>query len=127
MDIATFRQQFPEFADTTKYPTPMVTMWSSVGDKLVNVDYWNDMKDFAVSLFTAHNLVLAKNNLDANAVGGTPGQTAGPAQSKTVGAASVSYDTQSSLELNAGHWNLTTYGKQFIRYARMFGAGGVQL
>jgi len=29
--------------------------------------------------------------------------------------------------LNAGHWNLTVYGTRFIRFAKMFGAGPIQI
>ena len=126
MDIATFRIAFPEF-DETKYPDGMVTTWSNIGERLINLDYWTTEKPFGVQLFTAHHLVLARANVEASTAGGLPGQTSGPTQSKTVGSASVSYDTSSSINLNAGHWNMTSYGKQFFQLARMFGAGGVQL
>lgn len=128
MVIATFRANFPEFADIVAYPDSQITFWSSIAEKMVNVCAWgDDMWPFGVQLFTAHNLVLARSNLNSATVGGLPGQNAGAAQSKTVGSASVSYDTQSTIELNAGHWNLTTYGKQFIHLARIFGAGCIQL
>jgi hypothetical protein len=126
MDIATFRQNFPEFTEAL-YPTPMVTFWSNFGERMVLEKRWGDEKPTGVQLFTAHHLVLAKSNVDSSAVGGLPGQTSGPTASKTVGSASISYDTNSTLEENAGHWNMTTYGKQFIHLARMFGAGAYQL
>lgn len=126
MDIATFREAFPEF-DATKYPDGMVTTWSAIGERLVNEKYWDTEKPLGVQLFTAHHLVLARANVEAANAGGLPGQTSGPTQSKAVGAANISYDTQSSINLNAGHWNMTSYGKQFFQLARMFGAGGVQL
>jgi hypothetical protein len=126
VDINTFRTAFPEF-DSTKFPDVMVTTWSSIGERLVNEKYWDTEKPFGVQLFTAHHLVLARANVEASSSGGLPGQTSGPTQSKAVGSASVSYDTQSSINLNAGHWNMTSYGKQFFQLARMFGAGGVQL
>lgn len=124
MELATFREQFPEFANTTSYPDPMVEFWSDLADSLISEDKWGTSKSYGVSLFTAHQLVLAKSNVDST---GLPGQTAGPANSKTVGSASVSYDTSSSTELSAGHWNMTSYGKQYIRLARMFGVGTRQL
>lgn len=127
MVIATFRTHFPEFASTVNYPDAMITFWSTIAEKMVRQCRWDDMYESGVELFTAHSIVLAKSNVDASAVGGLPGQVSGPTQSKTVGSASVSYDTNASLELNAGHWNMTTYGKQFIHLARLFGAGAVQL
>jgi hypothetical protein len=127
MDVPTFRTNFPEFADETAYPTSTITFWSNIAEKMVRLCRWDDMWENGVQLFTAHHIVIAKANTNASAVGGLPGQVSGPAQSKTVGSASVSYDTNSSLETGAGHWNLTTYGKQFIHLARLFGAGAVQL
>lgn len=126
MNIATFRTNFPEFT-APLYPDAMVTFWSNIAEKMVLLKRWDNMWSEGVQLFTAHHLVFAKANINASAVGGLPGQTAGPTASKTVGAASITYDTNAGLELNAGHWNMSTYGKQFIHLARMFGAGAVQL
>lgn len=127
MIIATFRTNFPEFADAIKYPDGTITFWSNIAEKMVLEKRWCDMWSEGVQLFTAHNLVLAVANQTASSTGALPGQTSGPVNSKTVGSASVSYDTQAGIEKDAGHWNLTTYGKQFIHLARMFGAGAIQL
>lgn len=126
MDIALFRQNFPEFTEAL-YPDLMVTFWSNFGERMVLEKRWGEEKPTGVQLFTAHHLVLAKANVDSSAVGGLPGQTTGPTASKTVGSASISYDTTSTLEEKAGHWNMTSYGKQFIHLARMFGAGAYQI
>lgn len=127
MDIATFRTNFPEFANETNYPNGQITFWSDFAERNVNECRWGENKPMGVALFTAHMITLAKQNVDASAVGGTPGQSLGAATSKTVGEASVGYDANVSMENNAGHWNLTTYGKQYIRLARMFGMGAIQL
>lgn len=126
MNIATFRAAFPEFTEVL-YPDAQVTFWSDFGERMVLEKRWCTEKPTGVQLFTAHHLVLAKSNVDASTNGGLPGQISGPTASKTVGSASISYDTNSSLEEGAGHWNLTTYGKQFIHLARMFGAGAYQI
>lgn len=126
MDIATFRTNFPEFTEAL-YPDAMVTFWSAFGERMVLEKRWCEEKPTGVQLFTAHHLVLAKANVDASTVGGLPGQTSGPTASKAVGSASISYDTNSTLEEGAGHWNATSYGKQFIHLARMFGAGAFQI
>jgi len=124
---STFRADFPEFESTIKYPDSMLTFWGTLAENLILIDRWQDMKPFGVELFVAHQLVTASMNIKANEVDGLPGQFLGPANNKSVGEVSVGYDTNMSMELGAGHWNLTSYGKQFIRLARMFGAGAVQL
>ena len=127
MDIAQFRTDFPEFADAVRFPNGTITFWSGLGEKLNSQDKFGDMWVQAVELFTAHNLVLAAGNVAASAAGGLPGGTAGTVQSKAVGSVNVSYDTAGAMETNAGHWNQTTYGRQYIRLARLIGQGCYQL
>ena len=127
MDVAKFRTDFPEFADASRYTANTVTFWSGIGEKLVSQDRFGDLYTAAVELFTAHNLVLAAGNKAAAASGALPGGAGGAVASKAVGSVNVSYDTASSLELNAGHWNQTTYGRQYIRLARLIGQGCYQL
>lgn len=127
MDIAAFRSAFPEFADLSRYPDSQVTFWSGVAEKQVKASLWDNMYTTGVMLYTAHEITLAAQNARAGNIGGVPGSTAGPTNSKTVGSVTVSYDTQQAQEKDAGYWNLTSYGKQFIRLARMFGSGAVQL
>lgn len=127
MDIPAFRTAFPEFADTTVYPTSMINFWVTVAEAQVCQKRWKIMWTQGVNLYVAHEITLAAQNTKAAQVGGTPGQQGGIASSKTVGSVTVQYDPQTSTEKDAGYWNLTTYGKQFIRLARIFGAGAVQL
>jgi hypothetical protein len=125
--IATFRQSFPEFVDTARYPDAMVTLWSALAIEQVNPYKWRSQVDLGVMLYTAHECVLASQNAATANNGGAPGAQSGPANSKTVGTVTVAYDTQQTAEKNAGYWNLTTYGKQFFNLSRKFGAGCVQL
>lgn len=127
MDIAQFRLDFPEFADTTRYPSTQITFWATVAEAQVREAVWTDMKPFGVKLYVAHEITLAAQNKAVATNGGAPGGTSGPVTSKAVGGVNVSYDANQTAEKDAGWWNLTTYGKQFIRLARMFGAGGIQL
>jgi hypothetical protein len=126
-DIAAFRTSFPEFASTESYPTSMVELWAGLATQQVDPCRWKGTWILGVSLYVAHELTLARQNVKAAQVGGTPGQQGGIASSKTVGSVTVQYDPQTSTEKDAGYWNLTTYGKQFIRLVRIFGAGCVQL
>ncbi|MCK4883534.1 MAG: DUF4054 domain-containing protein [Candidatus Diapherotrites archaeon] len=124
---AQFRLDFPEFADDTKYTDSMVSFWSGLGLKLISESNFDDVYDEAISLFTAHNLAIQAGNISASAGGGAVGGLSGAIGSKSVGSASISYDTASSMEPDAGHWNTTTYGKQFISLMRLYGGGGLHV
>lgn len=119
MIIATFRTNFPEFADATKYPDSMVTFWSTIAEAQIVSDRWGDILSQSIELYTAHHLLIAYDN--------KRGKQTGIQSNKSVGDVSVGYDTTSSIELGAGHWNLTSYGKMFIRLSRLYGAGCIQL
>jgi hypothetical protein len=125
--IAEFRQAFPEFGDTAKYPDSMLSFWGEVAEQQVVERRWRRMTRQGQSLYVAHEITLAAQNYNAGNVGGIPGGTGGPINSKTVGSVTAAYDTQQTAEKDAGYWNLTTYGKQFIHLARIFGSGPVQL
>ncbi|MBB4017377.1 hypothetical protein GGR16_002406 [Chelatococcus caeni] len=127
MDVATFRQTFPEFSSETTYPDAQITFWLGLGEKLLNACRWGDVLDYALALFAAHNLVLEAQAQRTAAAGGIPGQSSGATSSKTVDKVSVSYDVNAGIVAGAGHWNLTTYGTRFIDLVMMFGAGGIQL
>lgn len=126
-DIAQFRISFPEFSDAVKYPDSMITFWADVGIICLIECRWRNLYDHGLQLFVAHNIALAAQNQKAASSGGVPGQIAGPAQSKTVGSVSVSYDLKNIAETNAGLWNATSYGQQLIRLARMVGVGAHQV
>lgn len=127
MDIPAFRTAFPEFESTVIYPTALITLWSGVAEQMVPQRLWKTMWTTGCQLYTAHELVLAAQNQKSANSGGVPGTSGGVANTKTVGSVSVGYDAATTTEKDAGYWNLTTYGKQFIRLARIFGAGAVQL
>lgn len=125
---ASFRQNFPEFADTTKYPDAQVTFWLGYATRLLySVDRWADMLDDGIQFVMAHQLALAARSQAAASAGGAPGSTAGAVASKSVGGVSVSYDTGAALLQDGGYWNLTTYGIQFWQLAMLVGMGGFQL
>lgn len=127
MVIADFRTNFPEFASTTAYPDATITFWSGVAEKLLDECIWKDMYTTAVQLYTAHELVLARQNVRASTAGGVPGQSEGIKNNKTVGSVSAGYDSAIQSEKDAGWWNMTNYGKQLYRLMQIFGAGVVQL
>jgi len=127
MDAAQFRADFPEFADTTKYPDSAVNLWLTLGANLLPEDRWCDLLDLGLELFAAHNLAIAAGNQLAASVGGAPGQVKGPTTSKSVDKVSVGYDSGAVALTDGGFYNLTTYGIQLLQFARMVGMGGIQL
>ncbi|AOZ06705.1 DUF4054 domain-containing protein [Cupriavidus malaysiensis] len=122
-----FRADFPEFSDTTKYPNTLIQMWLTVATSLVNPVRWMELTNLGLALVTAHHLVLAQRDGATADVGGTPGEVKGPTSSKSVDKVSVSYDTGAVALSDAGFWNMTSYGIRFLNFARMIGAGGLQL
>lgn len=124
---ASFRGDFPVFADAARYPEPSISFWLGLARKLLRADRWDDLIDIGAELFVAHNLVLERRAQDLADNGGVPGLTTGPINSQSVDKASVGYDTGAGIELDAGHWNNTIYGTRFIHLARLVGAGPVQV
>lgn len=127
MDTAQFRKDFPEFADGTRFPAQQIEFWGGMGMKLISESRFGNLYTEAVELFAAHNIALSAVSRTAAATGGMPGGNAGAIASKAVGSVNVSYDTAGSMEPNAGHWNQTVYGRQYIRLVRLIGQGCYQL
>lgn len=126
-DIGVFRRAFPEFADTSAYPSEQITFWSGLAILQVRQCIWKHAWQQGMSLYVAHEITLARQNAKIGVADGMPGTTGGVPNTKTVGSVTVGYDSEATSEKDAGYWNLTNYGKQFIRLARIFGAGAVQL
>lgn len=120
-----FRTLFREFSNTTKYPTAAVSSWYSVSLSLLKEDAFNDA-EYARALFVAHNLALQDQAIAATTTGGAPGYNDGAVSSKSIGSASVSYDTGSSVYQDAGWYNQTSYGRRLYGMIRLC-AGCIQI
>ena len=127
MNLSQFRADFPEFADVLRFPDSSLTFWSGIGEQLISEDRFGGLYVQAVELFAAHNITLAAGNAAASSAGSLPGGASGPVSSKAVGSVNVSYDNASVMLPNAGHWNQTTYGRQYISLVRLIGQGCYQL
>ncbi|WP_429498951.1 DUF4054 domain-containing protein [Robbsia andropogonis] len=127
MDVPSFREQFPEFSDTSLYPDAWISPWLTVAVMLVNADRFGELTDYAVALVAAHHLVIASKDAKAAMAGGVPGAITGPTASKSVDKVSVSYDTSAVKLEDAGFWGMSSYGLRFFTLCNMFGAGGFQL
>lgn len=122
VDAAKFRTDFREFADTTKYPDSLITFWLGVALTCLPSDRWDTLLDHGTELFTAHHVVIS-----ARETSGTPGSVTGPHSAEAVDKVSFSMDTQAVSITDGDFWNMTSYGIQFLRLARMIGAGGIQV
>lgn len=127
MDAAQFRQDFPEFTDTAKYPDSAVNMWMGLAIKVLPPLVWLDYLDVGIELYTAHNLTIAARNQATAALGGLPGEVKGPMTGKTVDKVSASYGSGLVALSDGGYYNQTTYGIQLLQLARMVGTASIQL
>lgn len=125
--VASFRQDFPEFASVAIYTNSQVQFYLRLAGKMLNVARWGNVIDEGTELYIAHNLALERKAQLAGQNGGVPGGATGNLAGKSVDKVSVNYDNSSAMEPDAGQWNLTTYGLRFIQMARMMGAGPVQV
>lgn len=124
MDIAQFRLDFPQFKDADVYTDDMCTYWSNQAEKLHNEARFGDMYNDIIELYTAHCITLQAGEIAVADNGGFPAGMAGAVTSKKVGDVSINYDSQYSFENDAGWFNSTMYGRQYVNLARMFGRGG---
>lgn len=108
MTLAEFRAMFPEIT-TEDYPDAYVQIWLNLANETVNQN--------AFGIGTAA-LAAAQGNLAAHYV--TINDNA-MASSQTVGGMSVTYgDGEDNSDLS-----LTSYGRVYLRLARLYGAGGL--
>jgi hypothetical protein len=108
---AQFVTNFPAFQNPTAYPIAQIQFWLTQAYSQLNAFSLGEQLDYAAQLFTAHKLVLAFNASQVTAGGGGGGQSAGMVASKSVGGASISYDTGSTAIPGAGEYNATTWGQ----------------
>ena len=127
LDESSFRESMPMFADTDLYPTAQFNFYLNMGKKLLPESRWDDLLDEGLTFFVAHYLTLYLRSMDAVDIGGDAGQVVGNETSKSVDGVSYSMDVSSVSLTDAGQWNQTTFGIQFLQLARMIGAGGIQL
>ncbi len=127
VDTCEFKKVFPEFVDDNQYPPAQIEYWGSIAELRLNADRWGNLLTHGKYLFVAHNIALSKQAQDSADRGSSVLQSTGLIASKSVGGVSVSYDTSATKIENAGNFNLTRYGRDFIQLARIVGIGGLQL
>lgn len=124
---SSFRESMPMFEDVSLYPSAQFNFYLTMGKKLLPESRWDDLLDEGLTFYVAHYLTLYQRSMLASDVGSDAGQVVGNETSKSVDSVSYSVDVSSISLTDAGHWNQTTFGIQFLQLARMIGAGGIQL
>lgn len=123
-----FRLDFPQFADETKFPSPMIQARLALADALLSESrFGEDIFPYVVGLYVAHYLYLNAADMRGVTAGAAGGANNGVQTSKSVDKVSVSYDAGATLDPNAGFWNNSRYGSEFWEYLMLFGAGAIQL
>lgn len=126
--VSDFRTAFPQFSDPNAYPDMIITARLALADVLLRQDRFGaEVFPYVAGLFVAHYMFLYAADKRSAAVGGAGGANSGVQSSKSVDKVSVSYDTGTTLNPDAGFWNNSRYGSEFWEYLMMFGAGAVQL
>jgi len=134
--VSAFQTAFPEFAPYN-LAAPAIQFWLDYAKTFLNVKVWGDEApadqslapyDYGVLLHAAHHVAVGMQNASVVATNpatgqaiGAPGLTQGVESAKQVDKVSVSLDVSAVAEEAAGHWNSTSYGRQFARLAKQFG------
>jgi hypothetical protein len=125
MTEAEFRLEYAPFADVGTYSSARVQRWLERADRQITARVWDDdTRQWAIGLWTAHNIVLEQAALQQAENGGLPVGTSGRVTSQSVGGVSVSMNLGSIDVAGAGSYNATSYGQQFYQLLQMAGAGG---
>lgn len=127
-----FILDYPEFANAnqsqftlaqTRAASHLVSAWGQASTGTDPSQY--TQYDIGMELIIAHFLARAAFRAQATANGG-PALARGVISSESAGGVSVNYDVASSTEEDAGHWNQTDYGREYVQMARLIGAGPTQ-
>lgn len=120
--VQEFRALLPVFGNAEEYPDDTLTYWIQDAADQLDPLVWASLWSKGVMLYTAHTLELFRR-LGGDSNNGVVGLEL----SKTVGKVSVDYDTTATSMKDGGPFNTTTWGTQFLFYARMVGAGPRQI
>ena len=112
-DLNVFLQNFPQFGDVNIYPPEIINFWVGYGSNFFNKTRWGTLYPYGFQLLLAHNLLVSKDN----------GQVNGIINNKSVDSVSAGYELNALLIEDAGFYNKTVYGIQYIQLAQQIGAG----
>ena len=126
---ASFRQNFPEFADASVYPDARVDFWLNFAIKRTESRRWDEsgFREEGVCFLTAHYLTVALQAADSGDGGAGLAAGAMTSESQSVDGVSYSNGYDGSAYAGEGQLGTTAYGRSFLDLARLIGMGGVQL
>lgn len=122
---------FPQFTEDIA-PDARVNFHLAVAGKLLPADRWGDLLDEGTGLYTAHRLTLELLAMKARDGTGGADAAAGPVTGETRIVGGVSHAVtragatgQGTALADAGQYNATVYGQQFLQLVNIVGAGGM--
>jgi hypothetical protein len=107
MKTSEFLAIFPEFE---AHPVERIEFFLAQAEAAISEGRFGRQTEYGRALFCAHHLVCL-NNANKDGSSKTASVASGAVASKSVGGASISYDTGSASESDAGYWNATSYGR----------------
>lgn len=125
--IQQFRTDYPEFANETRYPDPIISRALRQADAILDQNIQGSQFVELAELCAAHYTELGGKTLATSAAGGVSTAGGGVLTSKSVDKVSASYDVSGIVDPDAGFWNNTSFGREFFWWWSMYGAGGRQL
>ncbi len=123
LSVSEFRHLFPAFGDGETIPESVIAYRLLLATEQCGRTRWGKLWKHGCYLYTAHFLAVSM----AEATNGQGAGSGGQVSSMSADGLSVSFDTSTSAEQGAGFFNATSYGREFWRLRRAFGAGGLQL
>ena len=132
LTFAQFIQDYPEFANASQSQFNLNlnrasqfinAAWGPLSGGTDPTQY--TQADIGTELVIAHFLARAQFRAQQAANGG-PTVARGNVSSESAGPNSVNYDVASVTEEDAGHWNQTDYGREYIQMARLIGSAPAQ-
>lgn len=109
ISVADVRNAFPEFTSNSEYPDAMISF--QITNSLLTINRFGQIDDITLKqlalYLTAHRVVFSKRSSlkDTDSVS--------PISSKSLGEASVSYQSSNTDSLLQANYNSTNYGQQF--------------
>lgn len=127
-----FLATYPQFGmganGTQVVPPATIQMFIDLANTCIQQPRFRGAWQMAMGLFIAHHCHLwlqayIDPNNGASAVA-EAGRAQGVVTSQSVGDVSESVDVSNAMDPAWGDLNLTVYGQQLIRYAKLYGKGG---
>jgi hypothetical protein len=108
MKTSEFLSIFPEFEAAA---VDRIGFFLENAQSAISERRFGKQTEYARALYAAHHLIVLGGFTGADGSQSVAQIQGGAVASKSVGSASVSYDTGALNETDAGYWNATAYGR----------------